>query len=412
MWASGLAALLTELPPGQAAFDHVARAPLVLPSMTPRPGYLQSATDAAFGTSFIRITDPGREMIPGVACMAAYCTHRYSSAQAWNADQTLLVIANGCQGLCFLDGRTYRPLFHRHVADECEWHPTNPDLMICVEANRLYQWAPRSDTKALLYAPNGYSNLQFGPFKGNPSNDGHRLVLRATNRASRSIAFAYDIAAMKRYPDIALDKLPGKNGYCTISPSGRFIACFQTTIGGVETAFIFTIDGVLLRHWDEHHRPGHGDMTLDADGHDVYVGISKADPDKYHVIKRRLEDGAVTDLVPYGEAQHASIRNTNLPGWVFLTFAGTHSEIAAHPSWAPFYQEVIALRIDGSGSVRRIVQTRNATYDYWSEAHASPSPDGTQVIWSSNWGHAGGPVADFVATVPWQESDFTARPPH
>ena len=48
--------------------------------MTPRPGYLKSATDAAFGTSFIRITDPGREMIPGVACMAAYCTHRYSSA--------------------------------------------------------------------------------------------------------------------------------------------------------------------------------------------------------------------------------------------------------------------------------------------------------------------------------------------
>jgi hypothetical protein len=137
----------------------------------------------------------------------------------------------------------------------------------------------------------------------------------------------------------------------------------------------------------------------------VYVGISKAEPDKYHVIKRRLDDGTVTDLAPYSSAQHASIRNISRPGWVFLTFTGTYAEIAAHPRWAPLYQEVIALRIDGSGAVRRIVQTRNASFDYWSEAHASPSPDGSRVIWSSNWGNAGGAVADFVAIVAWPESD-------
>jgi hypothetical protein len=142
-------------------------------------------------------------------------------------------------------------------------------------------------------------------------------------------------------------------------------------------------------------------MTIDADGSDVYVGISKADPDRYHIIKRRLEDGVVTDLAPYGEGQHASIRNINRPDWVFLTYSGTYSEIAAHPHWAPFYQEVIALRIDGSGEIRRVVQTRDAKHDYWSEAHASPSPDGSQVIWSSNWGQAGGPVADYVAHLSW-----------
>ncbi len=68
---------------------------------------------------------------------------------------------------------------------------------------------------------------------------------------------------------------------------------------------------------------------------------------------------------------------------------------------APFYQEVVAPRIDGSGEIRRIVQTRSAKYDYWSEAHASPSPDGSQVIWSSNWHQVGGPVADYVARVSW-----------
>jgi len=44
------------------------------------------------------------------------------------------------------------------------------------------------------------------------------------------------------------------------------------------------------------------------------------------------------------------------------------------------------LRIDGSGELRRVLQTRNIKYDYWNETHASPSPDGSQIIWSSNWG--------------------------
>ncbi|MBZ9797246.1 hypothetical protein [Mesorhizobium sp. ES1-4] len=33
--------------------------------------------------------------------------------------------------------------------------------------------------------------------------------------------------------------------------------------------------------------------------------------------------------------------------------------------------------------------------------HASPSPDGSQVIWSSNCGAPGGPVYDFVARIDW-----------
>jgi hypothetical protein len=144
-------------------------------------------------------------------------------------------------------------------------------------------------------------------------------------------------------------------------------------------------------------------MTTDADGNDVYVGISKASPDKYHIIKRRLDDGAVTDLAPYGDGQHASIRNINRPGWVFVTYSGTYLGVAELLGGTAFYQEVIALRIDGSGELRRVIQTRNIKYDYWNESHASPSPDGSQIIWSSNWGYPGGPVADFVARLSWRE---------
>jgi hypothetical protein len=397
-----LAVLLVAASEGGAlAYDKLSTAHVLTVPAMPEPGYLQSATDPAFGTPFIRVTDPGRQVVSGAVCSSAYCTHRYSSSQAWNADQSLLVIVNGCSGFCFLDGHTYAPLFRRTVPNECEWHPTDPTLMICVNANEIYTWAPVTDAKTAIYAPSGYKNFQFGPYKGNPSNDGNRLVVRARTSTDSLVAFAYDISGRTKHPDIELAKLVGENGYCSISPSGRYIFCWQVMPDETNAAYVFTVDGVQLQHWAENHRPGHGDMSVDGDGEDVYVGISKAFPDKYHVIKRRLRDGTVTDLAPYGEGQHGSLRSINRPGWVFLTFTGTYSEVAGRSGWAPFYQEVVALRIDGSGEIRRIVQTRDAKHDYWGEAHASPSPDGSQVIWSSNWGQPGGPVADYVAQLSW-----------
>jgi len=56
------------------------------------------------------------------------------------------------------------------------------------------------------------------------------------------------------------------------------VFCANATFDGTDTAYVFTTDRVRLQHWTEHHRPGHGDMTIDTDGRDVYVGISKAKP--------------------------------------------------------------------------------------------------------------------------------------
>ncbi len=385
--------------------DRLADAQILAAPATLRPSYLEPVKDPVFGTQFTRIIDPGWTTLPGARCSPDYCTHRYSTSQAWNADQTLLVIVNGCRGGCFLflDGQTYKPLFLRIVPNECEWHPTNPALMICVNGNEIYAWAPRTDAKTTIYTDPAYRHFQFGPYKGNPSYDGNRLVVRARDSKGALVAFAYDISTRTKFPAIELAELTGVNGYCTISPSGKYIFCSQTMPDQTNQEYVFTVSGEQVQHWTENHRPGHGDMTIDADGSDVYVGISKAPPDEYHVIKRRLSDGVVTDLAPYGEGQHASMRSIRRPGWVFLTYSGTYAEIARHSKWAPFYLEVIALRIDGSGEIRRIAQTHLAKSDYWSEPHASPSPDGSQVIWSSNWGNKGGPVADYVTRVQWPE---------
>ena len=141
-----------------------------------------------------------------------------------------MLIANGCSGLCFLDGSTYAPLFHRTIPNECEWHPVDPALMICVAGNEIYTWDPRLDIRTAVYTFADYNNLQFGPYKGNPSKDGTTLVVRATNREGTLVAFAYDMSAQRKYPDIDLANLSGRNGYCTISPSGRYVFCANDNI--------------------------------------------------------------------------------------------------------------------------------------------------------------------------------------
>jgi hypothetical protein len=392
--------LVNGVPCLAAESEKLARAAFTTAPPMALPAYQKTAIDPVFNVPFVRITALG-ESVPGAPpCKGLYCTHRYSSAQAWNADQSLLVIVNGCGGMCFLDGQTFKYQFSRQSADECEWHTSDASRMICVGAQEVYAWSPLRNTRTTLYRPEGYTKLQFGPYKGNLSFDSNRLVLKAVDRSGAVVAFAYDLATKTKFADIAVATLPGKNGYCSISPSGKHVFCPQTLWEGTETAYVFSVDGKVVQHWTDHHRPGHGDMTIDADGHDVYVGISKAEPDKYHVIKRRLHDGAVTDLAPTGEVQHASTRNIKRPGWVYLSYAGTAAGVSKQKTWAPFYQEVVALRIDGSGEMQRVAQTRNVPADYWSETHASPSPDGSMVIWSSNWGQVAGPVADFVSRIP------------
>ena len=104
-----------------------------------------------------------------------------------------------------------------------------------------------------------------------------------------------------------------------------------------------------MQHWPENHRPGHGDMTIDDDGQDVMVGISKSPPDKFRVIKRRLSDGRVSELTGPGLAQHVSARNIGLPGWVIVTYGGSAAEL--RHGFDPLYQEVDAVRLDGSGQI-------------------------------------------------------------
>jgi len=365
--------------------DEVKRIPA-----SPRPEYLRPHLDPVFGNRVIRVSDPNGS-IPNVGgTWGLVARHHYSLDQAWNQDQSLLALDRGTRGRgrLFLDGVTYEPLFIRKgPAKEDRWHPTKPHQRIYVTKNQIGTWNVRTGKINVVADVDGYTNFKFGPYKGNPSLDGTHIAVRAEDPTGRQVAFAYDLKKRRKFPDLYLDDVDAS--WIGISPLGNYVIVHERS---VDRTRIHDLQGKRVGpYWSDRGRPSHYDLSVDGHGDEVAVGVSKSDPDKGLVIKRRLRDGAVTVLTKGGYASHTSARNTGQPGWVYVSYNT--------PSWPPYQGEIVAVKLDGSGTVRRLAHSHRANNGYLTETHASPSPDGSKVIFASNWDDPSGPVAAYVLEI-------------
>jgi hypothetical protein len=369
---------------------------------TPQPAYLQPIMDPVFHSTITRITgDPGTEIAGLSAVWDGIARHTYSKYAAWNCDQSLIFLGvhHGFPSMLFLDGTTYKPAFGRNTApgSEMRWHATKPDLMVYVNEDTLGYWDVRKETKDIICEFTGYTACNFGPWEGNFSQDGTRIAIHAMKNNQR-VAFVYDLNEKKQYPDIPL--FDEHIDWVSISASGTYVVVNGTLFddvankkgSGPDRTRMYNLSGKQLALWTDNGRPSHYDLTIDAKGDDVAVGVSNSTSDEGRVIKRRLSDGAVTILTPSGYAGHSSTRNIQRPGWVYSTYQ--HQEAA----WKPYWQEVIAIKLDGSMTVERIAHLHAARGDYLTQAQAVPSPDGKRVLWASAWDQAAGrPIGTYVA---------------
>lgn len=363
------------------------------------PAYLETRTDEDFGSKVTRITgDPGT-VIPVIdGTWGEVVRHGYSKEAVWNADQSLLLLRRNeaWPVFLFLDGTTYAPLFGRNDPPgvECRWHPERPDEMVWVNGDTLGFWNVREHTTEVIATFPGYSDLHIGPWEGNLSVEGKRIALAGTKDGNQ-IAFAYDIAEKKKYPDLDLSGVTVD--WVSISYSGKFLVVNGRLEGDTgDQSQVYDLDGKKVgKPWLEYGRPSHYDLTVDENGEDIAVGVSKSKPDDGRVIKRRLSDGKVTVLTPSGYASHVSTRNTKRPGWAYATYQQRTKD------WPPYVDEVVAIKLDGSMEVQRIAHMHTINVDYLSEAHACPSPDGKRVLWTGSWDDPKGrPLGVYVAELP------------
>jgi hypothetical protein len=352
----------------------------------PRPKYLETIIDPVFGTNITRVTgDPGDPIITKsgetIGTWGDVARHHYSKDQPWNADASLIHITRnygGSPNSIFLDGKTYEVLFSRSVPGDHRWHPTDTELKIYVSGNQIGYFNVRGGENTVIRTFSEYGRLDMGPYEGNLSYDGRKVVLYGDSHD----VFAYDLEKNIKYPT----KEASGIDWASISPLGSYVVIHYS----ITNTQVFDLNMNFVSRFDNsvYGNHTHFDLGLDETGEEVTGGNCK---DKYpgRVVSYRLRDGRFRLLTTGGWAIHSSMRSRFRTGWIYSsTYSGS--------SYPPYRDEIISVKTDGT-QVQRWCHIHNRQTDYYAEAQPVPSPDGKKVIFASNWGEADGrPVGMYV----------------
>ncbi len=384
----------------QAVIKNI-RSHEALPITRPaRPAQGKTYADPTFGTTIQRITDAKKLGLQG-------CFPQYSKRQAWNTDESLLLLFSDDGSTRLYDGSNYgfMKILDGVGGEDVFWHPLQRSLVIYTDENKICSYDVLKDEKKVIASFPEYSFVNTRG-EGNLSTDGstYAFVGQVYNEKSGDVIFKklvlYDL---KQNKNISSLELPGgieDFDWVSVSPGGDFVVVDyadneQKHFHGVE---VYDRSFHLL--WQKGLGSGHSDLGLDEKGEEVLIMDCYDETENLTNIKKyRLRDGAETTLLgisPYFD-QHISCRNEAQKGWCFIsTFNYTGRLTEGENGVLPFENEIFALKMDGSKEVRRLalhhsvrysVQTPDSDHSvYWAEPHATVSRKANRILWGSNWG--------------------------
>ena len=409
----------------------------------PKPEYLRPMIDPVFGTKITRIGGDANspiifEQSSDKETWGEDARHRYSKEQMWNSDGTLLIIENckkKSEKQLVLDGRTYKVKYQicaDYDHDDDRWHPSPKYPHIRINAKgKVLEWFDVVECRQVRKWDLPVFVEGIGMGEGNTSLDGRFVVL--SDRKARQM-FVVDMdpqPPFAPYPNKRIGPVFDASkcalacgcivDWVSVSPSGKYaVISYNGGRKKMEGDYprVFDIDPNTLEI-RPHPMPtmstecklngvpdskpkdpnmgyiydlGHADMALNPfdNNEDVIIGqahdwcplVVKGER-VGSVVMVRLRDNKITSLTKGDDeayAHHISTRNYDRPGWVYVSYW--------HGSGLRFGNEVIAVKMDGSGAVERFAHTHSnpdKPYCYRCEVHVSPSRDGKRILFASSW---------------------------
>jgi hypothetical protein len=371
--------------------------PIAQPNVL-KPSRLASFNDPKFGTTVTRITDARSSGFPGIV-------PQYSKRQAWNSDESFMMLL-ACDGrILLLNGSTYQFIKTIDVGGEdVFWHPTNPSIIYYCPDSNLYSYNVVTDQQSVVrtFAEYSFANTRG---EGNLSSDGryYAFVGMMYSYTTGVITFkdivVYDIATNTITKKLQLPPVLADFDWVSISPLGNYVVVDYATSDTGRNNGVEVYDRQLNFRWQKPLGAGHSDLGVDGNGDEVLViDYYDGDLNKSFVKQFRLSDSKETTLLevsPHFD-MHISCRNESLRGWCFIsTFDFVSRLTDDSTSWLPFEDEVFALKMDGSGDVMRLAHHHSRRYSpttpdmdssvYYAEPHATVSRRAERVLFGSNW---------------------------
>ena len=368
-----------------------------------KPAYLVPITDPVFGTKITRITGNPGETIPAIndeVWAEEQLRHGYSKRQPWNCDQSMIFLDRHSPEL-WLDGDTYEVLFTKNKpGSSVRWSQTEPEIMYYISSSDsgnsvVGKWNVISDEQETVVTLTGYTQVTFGKGEGNFTNDGSKVAISAIRKGDgHEVIFVVNVKVGNKKPDMDMFEVADEINNCTISPLGNFIVIAgDWGLGSDRLQVRNAVTGAVLYTETERGMPSHFDVQIDQNGDEVVAGVAKTTVYGVRsgtVIKRVLSSGDISVICDHKYASHTSGRALNRQGWIFVTYQNRDT------NYPPYLNELVAVKLDGT-RIERISHLHSIKFNYVSESHGVPSPDGLRIMWASNWDTDTYPIQAYVA---------------
>lgn len=346
-----------------------------------KPDYLSGVIDPSFpNTTIVRISD---------AEANGYIKPMYSTIQAWNADESYLILYASGSGHQLLNGNDYT--FIRNLTDASPadietimWHFTNPDILFYHEnsTNNFIEYNVTTQVKNIVFNFNTLSGCNESISLGNDiqmmSWDSDVVSFRCVNSA----AYYYRIstANLTEINIINIDNtapmpFPSGNlffhGGNVYDTNGNFVRAFN--VNGTE----------------------HSCLGKLSNGDDAYFTIGfEEGPNgtcQGTLVAHNATNGncfSVTPTTDYGYPQsgtHISslAHNNTEGGWVAVSMMGYDLD-----GQDLLDQEIFIAKVNETdANVYRVAHHRSdeTEIEYFAEPHVTISPSGTRLLFGSDW---------------------------
>jgi len=364
-----------------------------------KPEYLSSIIDPSFGTTIRRISNAGTGNV---------IVPMYSTIQAWNADETLMILYNQTEGYhMLLDGFTYE--FIRTLEDvspldleQIFWDFNDPDVFYYPENSTtdFIKYTVSSITKETLLNLSSISDCNGGISFGNDvqmmSWDSDLFTFRCGNETAYSYRISTDELTPFTMSDVSY------TAPAVAASGNRFY--HQTQVYDASGDSIINLNESSVEH---------SCMGKLTNGNDAHFSIAFAEGP---------EGGCIGDIIAHDLTSGECFPITSQSQGYDYPQSGTHISALAHnnseggwiaASMVGYDQDgqflldqelVIAKAEEGNIKVCRIGHHRSdeQEFDYWGEPHAVISPSGTRVLFASDWSgiEDGQSVDSYVVELP------------
>ncbi len=324
-----------------------------------------------------------------------YPTHEYAKTQVWNADQTKYKIASWK----VYDATNYQEIHPLTSMYPSYWSNTNPDLMWSFRENGDVKkhTISTNNTQIVANIP-GYEVIKLGPGEGNIDKNDHYVALAGKKANGDLDVIIFNLQTLQ----IDFTKtfvgawgngtfsFPQFVDWVSVSQSGDYVVIIWANSLSETNNYYVDQGGVSHNGVEVYNRAdmvfqnrptpygNHGDLGYAIDGDEVYVqfyGEYGGGTIYMHKLNGTASSIVLNTHPDFGVTGHISCRNTNRPGWAYVTMSELDESA-----------QMVAVKLDNSHTVEHFGHHFSSALSYAQAAMAVASPNGDKICFKSDFG--------------------------